>query len=163
MGYNPFRWYTSGKYRKKPLPQSSPLLLKIKNGDFESSPFFKEAEDARKDYQRMYDEFVQTSQITDEFDLKHEAHQYAKMKNVKALKLDEKAHEEEAVRLNQLKKELTAEFGQDLWEEAMEANIGGRGTTEDLYWWYKKKVGMGQTPSEMAIALGRTTTKGLQP
>ena len=163
MGYNPFRWYTSGKYRKRPLPQSSPLLLKIRNGDFESSPFFKEAEDARKDYQRMYDEFVQTSQITDEFDLKHEAHQYAKMKNVKALKLDEKAHEEEAVRLNQLKKELTAEFGQDLWEEAMEANIGGRGTTEDLYWWYKKKVGMGQTPSEMAIALGRTTTKGLQP
>ena len=163
MGYNPFRWYTSGKYRKRPLPQSSPLLLKIKNGDFESSPFFKEAEDARKDYQRMYDEFVQTSQITDEFDLKHEAHQYAKMKNVKALKLDEKAHEEEEVRLNQLKKELTAEFGQDLWEEAMEANIGGRGTTEDLYWWYKKKVGMGQTPSEMAIALGRTTTKGLQP
>ena len=163
MGYNPFRWYTSGKYRKRPLPQSSPLLLKIRNGDFESSPFFKEAEDARKDYQRMYDEFVQTSQITDEFDLKHEAHQYAKMKNVKALKLDEKAHEEEAVRLNQLKKELTLEFGQDLWEEAMEANIGGRGTTEDLYWWYKKKTKMGQTPSEMAIALGRTTTKGLQP
>ena len=163
MAYNPFRWYTSGKYRKKPLPQSSPLLLKIKNGDFESSPFFKEAEDARKDYQRMYDEFVQTSQITDEFDLKHEAHQYAKMKNVKALKLDEKAHEEEAVRLNQLKKELTLEFGQDLWEEGMEAKLSGRGTTEDLYWWYKKKVGMGQTPSEMAIALGRTTTKGLQP
>ena len=125
MAYNPFRWYTSGKYRKKPLPQSSPLLLKIKNGDFESSPFFKEAEDARKDYQRMYDEFVQTSQITDEFDLKHEAHQYAKMKNVKALKLDEKAHEEEAVRLNQLKKELTLEFGQDLWEEGMEENLSG--------------------------------------
>ena len=163
MGYNPFRWYTSGKYRKRPLPQSSPLLLKIKNGDFESSPFFKEAEDARKDYQRMYDEFVQTSQITDEFDLKHEAHQYAKMKNVKALKLDEKAHEEEEVRLNQLKKELTAEFGQDLWEEGLEAKLNGKGTTEDLYWWYKKKVGMGQTPSEMAITLGRTTTKGLQP
>ena len=163
MAYNPFRWYTSGKYRKKPLPQSSPLLLKIKNGDFESSPFFKEAEDARKDYQRMYDEFVQTSQITDEFDLKHEAHQYAKMKNVKALKLDEKAHEEEAVRLNQLKKELTLEFGQDLWEEGMEAKLSGRGTTEDLYWWYKKKTKMGQTPSEMAIALGRNTTKGLQP
>jgi hypothetical protein len=162
MSYNPYRWFTSGKYRKRPLPQSSPLLLKIRNGDFESSPFFKEAEDARKDYQRMYDEFVQTSQITDEFDLKHEAHQYAKMKNVRALKLDEKAHEEEAVRLNQLKKELTAEFGQDLWEESMEAKLGGRGTTEDLYWWYKKKVGMGTTPSEMAIQLGRNSTKGLR-
>jgi hypothetical protein len=162
MGYNPFRWYTNGKYRKRPLPQSSPLLLKIRNGDFESSPFFKEAEDARKDYQRMYDEFVNKSQINDEHDLKNEAHQYAKMKNVKALKLDEKAHEEEQVRLYQLRKELTLEFGQDLWEESMEANIGGRGTTEDLYWWYKKKVGMGTTPSEMAIQLGRNSTKGLR-
>ena len=163
MAYNPYRWFTSGKYRKRPLPQSSPLLLKIRNGDFDSSPFFKEAEDARKEYQRMYDEFVQKSQISNEYDLKHEAHQYAKMKNVRALKLDEKAHEEEMTRLYQLKKELTAEFGQDLWEESMDAKLGGRGTTEDLYWWYKKKVGMGTTPSEIAIQLGRTTTKGLQP
>ena len=161
MGYNPFRWYTSGKYRKKPLPQSSPLLLKIRNGDFESSPFFKEAEDARKEYQRMYDEFVDKSHINDEFDLKHEAHQYAKMKNVRALKLDEKADEEENARLNQLRKELTLEFGKDLWDKAHERQRG-KGTTEDLYWWYKKQVGMGQTPSEIAIALGRTTTNGLR-
>lgn len=163
MAYNPFRWYTSGKYRKRPLPQSSPLLLKIRNGDFESSPFFKEAEDARKEYQRIFDDYMQTDLISDIHERRAEAHQRAKMKNVRALKLDEKAHEEEEVRLNQLKKELTAEFGQDLWEEAMDSKIGGRGTTEDLYWWYKKKVGMGQTPSEMAIALGRKTTKGLQP
>jgi hypothetical protein len=76
--------------------------------------------------------------------------------------LDEKAHEEEETRLYQLRKELTLEFGKDLWEESMDAKLGGRGTTEDLYWWYKKKVGMGQTPSEMAIALGRKTTNGLR-
>ena len=35
MGYNPFRWYTSGKYRKRPLKSNAPLLLKIQNGDFE--------------------------------------------------------------------------------------------------------------------------------
>ena len=40
MGYNPFRWYTSGKYRKKPLKSNAPLLLKIQNGDFELSPFY---------------------------------------------------------------------------------------------------------------------------
>ena len=137
-------------------------MLKIRNGDFESSPFFREAEDARKDYQRMYDEYIQNSHSKDEFSIKHEAHQYAKMKNVKALKLDEKADEEEQARLYQLKKELEAEFGKDLWDEAHERQRGN-GTTEDLYWWYKKKVGMGQTPSEMAIQLGRKTTKGLQP
>ena len=163
MGYNPFRWYTSGKYRKRPLPQSAPLLLKIKNGDFEYSPFFKEAEDNENSYHTMYDEFMQTSGISDINDRKVEAHQYARMKRIKAEKLREKGHEEDLTRLHQLKKELTAEFGKDLWEEATEATLGGRGTTEDLYWWYKKKVGMGQTPSEMAIALGRKTTKGLQP
>ena len=162
MGYNPFRWYTSGKYRKRPLKSSAPLLLKIRNGDFESSPFFKEAEDARKDYQRMYDEFVSKSHISNDLELKHEAHQYAKMKNVRALKLDEKADEEEQARLYQLKKELEAEFGKDLWDKAHERQRG-KGTTEDLYWWYKKQVGMGTTPSEMAIQLGRKTTKGLQP
>ncbi len=162
MGYNPFRWYTSGKYRNKPLKSNAPLLLKIRNGDFESSPFFKEAEDCRKDYQRMYDQFVSKSQISNDLELKHEAHQYAKMKNVRALKLDEKADEEEQARLYQLKKELEVEFGKDLWDKAHERQRG-KGTTEDLYWWYKKQVGMGQTPSEMAIQLGRKTTKGLQP
>ena len=39
MGYNPFRWYTNGK-RKKPLKKSEPLLLRIRNGDFEYSPYF---------------------------------------------------------------------------------------------------------------------------
>jgi len=163
MGYNPFRWFTQGKYRKRPLKSNAPLLLKIKNGDFEYSPFFHEANDNHKLYDSMYNEFMDNSHIADINNKKHEAHQHAKMKRIKAHKLEEKGWEEEQARLYQLKKELTAEFGQDLWEEAMEAKIGGRGTTEDLYWWYKKKVGMGETPSEMAIQLGRKTTKGLQP
>ena len=151
MAYNPFRWYTSGKYRKKPLPQSSPLLLKIKNGDFEYSPFFREANDNEKLYQQMYDEYMQTSGISDISDRKVEAHQHAKMKRVKAHKLKEKGHEEDLTRLIQLQKELTAEFGQDLWEEAMEAKLGGKGTTEDLYWWYKKRCNQSYTKSELQI------------
>ena len=151
MAYNPFRWYTSGKYRKRPLPQSAPLLLKIKNGDFEYSPFFKEAEDNEKLYQQMYDEFMQTSGISDINDRKVEAHQYARMKRIKAEKLREKGHEEDLTRLIQLQKELTAEFGQDLWEEGMEAKLGGKGTTEDLYWWYKKRCNQSYTKSELQI------------
>jgi len=162
MGYNPFRWYTSGKYRKRPLPQSSPLLLKIRNGDFEYSPFFLEADDNHKLYDKMYNEYIDNSHSNDELAVKHDAHQYAKMKRIKAHKLEEKGWEEENSRLYQLKKELEAEFGKDLWDECMERQRG-KGTTEDIYWWYKKKVGMGQTPSEMAIALGRKTTKGLRP
>ena len=162
MGYNPFRWYTSGKYRKRPLKSNAPLLLKIRNGDFEYSPFFLEADDNHKLYDKMYNEYIQNSHSKDEFSIKHEAHQYAKMKRIKAHKLEEKGMEEEQARLYQLKKELEAEFGKCLWEKASERQRG-KGTTEDLYWWYKKQVGMGTTPSEMAIQLGRKTTKGLQP
>ena len=163
MGYNPFRYFTEGKYRKRPLKSSAPLLLKIKNGDFEYSPYFLEAKDNEKLYNDMFNQYMETSGISNMNDRKVEAHQYAKMKRIKAQKLMEVGDKEEQLRLMQLRKELTNEFGQDLWEEAMDSKIGGRGTTEDLYWWYKKKVGMGQTPSEMAIQLGRNTTKGLQP
>lgn len=162
MGYNPFRWYTSGKYRKRPLKSNAPLLLKIQNGDFELSPFYREAEDNHKLYDKMYNEYVQNSHSKDEHAIKNEAHQHAKMKRIKAHKLEEKALEEEHMRLNELKKRLREEFGKCLWEKSIERQRG-KGSTEDLYWWYKKQVGMATTPSELAIRLGRKTTKGLLP
>ena len=67
MNYNPFRWYTKGSYRKKPLKSKSPLLLKIQNGDFEYSPYLKEARyiDEEKNYQKKYDDFMKTSNMKD--------------------------------------------------------------------------------------------------
>jgi hypothetical protein len=162
MAYNPFRWYTSGKYRKRPLKSSAPLLLRIRNGDFEYSPFFLEAGDNNKLYDEMYQHYMDTSPIKNLHDKNHEAHQYAKMKRIKAQKLMEKGMDEEQTRLHQLRKELESEFGKCLWDKAHERQRG-KGTTEDLYWWYKKQVKMGQTPSEMALALGRKTTQGLRP
>ena len=162
MGYIPFRWYTSGKYRKKPLKSNAPLLLKIQNGDFELSPFYKEAEDNHKLYDKMYNEYVKNSHSKDEHHIRHEAHQYAKMKRIKAHKLEEKGLEEENSRLLELKKRLKEEFGKCLWDKSLEKQRG-KGTTEDLYWWYKKQTKVGQTPSEIAIQLGRPTTTGLLP
>lgn len=161
MAYNPFRYFTEGKYRKRPLKSKSPLLLKIRNGDFEYSPYFLEAKDNEKLYDDMYNEFMETSPLNDINDKKHEAHQYAKMKRIKSQKLMEVGIQEEQLRLHQLRKELEAEFGKDLWEKCLEKQRG-KGTTEDMYWWYKKQVKMGTTPSEIAIALGRKTTKGLR-
>jgi hypothetical protein len=77
------------------------------------------------------------------------------------MKLEEKGLEEEEARLVQLRKELELEFGKDLWDKCMEKQRGN-GTTEDIYWWYKKECKMGMTPSEIAITLGRKTTKGLK-
>ena len=161
MSYNPFRYFTEGKYRKRPLKSNSPLLLKIRNGDFEYSPYFLEAKDNEQLYDDMYNEFMKTSTLRDINDKKHEAHQYAKMKRIKAQKLMEVGINEENLRLRQLRIDLEAEFGKDLWEKCLEKQRG-KGTTEDMYWWYKTQVKMGTTPSEIAIALGRTTTKGLR-
>ena len=52
--------------------------------------------------------------------------------------------------------------GKAVWDKSLERQRG-KGTTEDLYWWYKKQTKMGQTPSEIAIQLGRKTTAGLLP
>ena len=162
MGYNPFRWYTQGKYRTKPLKKQSPLLLKIRNGDFEYSPFFLEATDNNKLYDDMYQQYMDTSGIKDINDRRVEAHQHAKMKRIKAQKLMEKGIEEENSRLMELKRRLKDEFGKCLWDKSFNRQRG-KGTTEDLYWWYKKQTKIGQTPSEIAIQLGRKTTAGLLP
>ena len=161
MAYNPFRYFTEGKYRKRPLKSKFPLLLKIRNGDFEYSPYFREADDNEKLYNKMYNHYMETSLIVDINDRKVEAHEFAKMKRIKQNKLMEVGIEEEQNRLHQLRKELTEEFGKDLWEKCLEKQRG-KGTTEDMYWWYKKQCKMGTTPSEIAIALGITTTKGLR-
>ncbi len=160
MGYNKFRWWTNGR-RKKPLPKSAPLLLKIRNGDFEYSPYFKEAEDNRKESDKIYESVMKTSSLKNEMDKKYDAIDAGRMKRVKALKLDEVGCEDEFKRLKELREGLTDEFGKDLWDKCLERQRG-KGTTEDMYWWYKKQCKMGVTPSELAIKLGKKTTKGLK-
>ena len=148
--YNPYRWFTKGSYRRKPLPQKTPLLLKIQNGDFEYSPFLLESIDEEKNYQKKYDDFMKKSMIEDINSKMVEAHQHAKLRRVASQKLMEKGLEEEQVRLSQLRKELNEEFGKDLWDKCLEKQRG-KGTTEDMYWWYKKQCNLSYTKSELQI------------
>jgi len=150
MAYNPYRWYTKGSYRIKPLKSKAPLLLKIQNGDFEYSPFLLESIDEEKNYQKKYDDFMKTSMVQNINEKRVEAHQHAKLRRVASQKLMEKGLEEEETRLNQLRKELTEEFGKDLWDKCLEKQRG-KGTTEDMYWWYKKQTGFLYTKSELQI------------
>ena len=149
MGYNKFRWFTKGR-RKKPLPKSSPLLLRIRNGDFEYSPYFDEVEEVRAEGQKIYDDYMKTTLIKDWSERNAEALSRSKMKRVKALKLMEEAHKEENKRLVELRKALEVEFEKDLWDKSLERQRG-KGTTEDLYWWYKKQCKLGMTKSEYQI------------
>lgn len=111
MGYNKFRWFTKGK--KKRLPQSAHLFDRIQNGDFDYSHYFTEAEEARNEYSSI---FQQVMKETGTYSM---ARQAAKMKNVRALKLDMEGHKDEFNILKQLREELYNEFGFDLWDDMM--------------------------------------------
>jgi len=146
MGYNKFRWYTNGK-RKKPLKKSEPLLLRIQNGDYEHSPYFSEAKEVEKEGDKMVEELMKTILIANEGERRHEVMERTKMKRVKRLKLMEVGNEEEQKRLFELRLELEKEFDKDLWDKSLERQRG-KGTTEDLYFWYKKQCKLGMTKSE---------------
>ena len=160
MGYNPYRWFTKGR-QIKPLKGNAPLLLKIRNGDFNYSYMFAEAEFNRQEATRVYEEAYKNYIGYDEHNRKLAAEDSARMKRVKALKLMDEAHKNELTILYSLRKELELESGKDLWDKCLEKQRG-KGTIEDMYWWYKKQVGFAQTPSEIAIKLGRESTKGLR-
>ncbi len=55
MSYNKYRWWTKGR-TNKPLKADAPLLLKIRNGDFDYSYMFKEALEVRQSAQKVYEQ-----------------------------------------------------------------------------------------------------------
>lgn len=160
MSYNPYKWYSGGKIHT-PLKPSAPLLLKIRNGDFNQSQYFAESEEVKREYQRIYD-IEYNSQTTEDINVKRfHAHQKARMRNVAYLKLIEEAMFDEDRILKKLRDGLFDEFGSDYWDVATSIENGLK-TIEDVYWKYKELSGMGQTPSEIAIQLKRKSTKGLK-
>ena len=160
MGYNPYRWWTKGR-PNKPLKADAPLLLKIRNGDFDYSYMFNEAKGMRESAKQVYDLTYKNYGGTDEKNRVEAALEASRMRRIKALKLELEGGREEQITLWKLQMELKKEFGKDLWEKSLERQRG-KGTLEDLYWWYKKQVKEGTTKSEMDIQLKRWNTKGLE-
>lgn len=159
MAYNKFRWWTKGR-PNKPLKADAPLLLKIRNGDFDYSYMFNEAAAQRASAEEAYTQTYKNYGGTDERNRKEAALEAGRMKRIKAIKLEIEAMESENRILHKFRKELTSEFGKDLWDKAMERQRG-KGTLEDLYMWYKKQVKQGTTTSEFDIKYRRANTKGL--
>jgi hypothetical protein len=160
MGYNPFRWWTKGR-PNKPLKAEAPLLLKIRNGDFDYSYMFNEAIEMRESAKQIYDLTYKNYGGTDEKNRVESALEASRMRRLKALKLEIEAAKSEQMTLWKLQMELKKEFGKDLWEKSLERQRG-KGTLEDLYMWYKKQVKEGTTKSETDIQLKRWNTKGLE-
>jgi hypothetical protein len=160
MSYNKYRWWTKGR-PNKPLNAEAPLLLKIRNGDFDYSYMFNEAASQRASAEEAYNQTYKNYGGTDEKNRQEAAIEASRMKRVKAIKLELEAGRDEEMILWKLRMELKKEFGKDLWEKSLERQRG-KGTLEDLYWWYKKQVKEAITTSEIDIKFKRTNTKGLE-
>ena len=160
MSYNPYRWWTKGR-KQKPLKADAPLLLKIRNGDFDYSYMFGEALEMRQSAQKAYDETYKNYGGTDERNRIEAALEAGRMKRVKAIKLEIEADKDENQILWKLRKELEKEFGKDMWDKAMERQRG-KGTLEDLYEWYRKNSKVKNPQSIQDIQLLRLNTKGLE-
>ena len=160
MGYNPYRWWTKGR-PNKPLKADAPLLLKIRNGDFDYSYMFKEAASQRSSAEEAYNQTYKNYGGTDQRNREQAALEAGRMKRIKAVKLELEAAKDEEMILWKLRNELTKEFERDLWDKALEKQRG-KGTLEDLYFWYKKQVKQGTTTSEFDIKYQRPNTKGLE-
>jgi hypothetical protein len=160
MGYNKFRWWTKGR-PNKPLKAEAPLLLKIRNGDFDYSYMFNEAIGMRESAKEVYELTYKNYGGTDEKNRIESALEASRMRRLKALRLELEGGREEQITLWKLQMELKKEFGKDLWEKSLERQRG-KGTLEDLYMWYKKQVKEGTTKSEIDIQLRKPNTKGLE-
>jgi len=160
MGYNKYRWFTKGR-PNKPLREDAPLLLKIRNGDFDYSYMFGEARDTRQSAKLVSETAYKNYRGTDDKNRNEVALEAGRMKRIKAIKLELEAFANENKILWKLQGDLKKEFGKDLWDKAMETKRGFK-TIEDLYWWYKKRVKEVTTKSEMDIQYKRANTKGLE-
>ena len=160
MSYNKYRWWTKGR-PNKPLPSDAPLLLKIRNGDFDYSYMFSEAKSVKLSAEEAYLQAYNNYGGTDEKNRKEAALEAGRMKRIKSIKLELEAFRDEEMILWRLRNELKKEFEKDFLEKAMERQRG-KGTLEDLYMWYKKQVKQGTTNSEFDIKYQRPNTKGLE-
>ena len=160
MAYNKFRWWTKGR-PNKPLKADAPLLLKIRNGDFDYSYMFSEAKVVRETAEKASADAYKNYGGTNEQNRIQASLEVGRMKRIKALKLEIEADKNEKSILWKLQKELKQEFGKDLWNKAMERQRG-KGTLEDLYWWYQRNSKVKTTPSMIDIQLRKPNTNGLE-
>jgi hypothetical protein len=160
MAYNKYRWWTKGR-TNKPLKADAPLLLKIRNGDFDYSYMFSEARYVKESAQKASEAAYKNYGGTDEQNRIQASLEAGRMKRIKAIKLELEAFVDENRILWKLQQELKKEFGKDLWDKAMNTKRDFK-SVENLYYWYKKQVKEATTKSEMDIQFKRSNTKGLE-
>ena len=94
MAYNKFRWYTKGR-PNKPLHSDAPLLLKIRNGDFDYSYMFSEAREVKESAKKATEDAYNNYGGTDIKNRNEASLEAGRMKRIKAIKLELEAFADE--------------------------------------------------------------------
>ena len=126
------------------------LLEKIRQGKFELSHHIKNADYYKNRAEEIYQININNPLIRDYEQRLMEAEYSARSERLKGRKSFEKVIEMEQKILKSLRDSLETEFGVDLWDDAHKKQRG-KGTTEDLYFWYKKQAGQTYTKSELKM------------
>ena len=114
------------------------LLISIREGKYDMSPFFEEAKELYMEGEREYERVLKGSTDPSSFAAKEEANTVRRKYVKKAIELNKRALEDEAIKLNSLRVDLNRYFGHDLWDMAM--NSPGITDIESIYWWYVDKL-----------------------
>ena len=109
MAYNKFRWWTKGR-PNKPLNADAPLLLKIRNGDFDYSYMFSEDREVKESAKKASEDAYKNYGGTDEQNRIEASLEAGRMKRIKAIKLELEAFVDENRILWKLQQELKKEF-----------------------------------------------------
>lgn len=141
MARTTYNWWRRNEKRKR-LNKKSPLIDKIKNGDFEYSQYYDEAQEELKTIERITQEQTERGNrlnlrgITIDENIRKETDQYYR----RYTRLMKDHDEEEDRLLNELKLSLKKEFGNH-WEYLYKRWINGELgdlTVEELYYEYQK-------------------------
>jgi len=136
-----YNWWRRNDKRKK-LDKTSPLIDKIKHGDFEFSQYYDEAQEELQTIERIKQEQTERGKrlalrgVTVDENIRKETDQYHR----RYTRLMKDHYEEEDRLLRELRKELKKEFGKH-WDYLYESWLNGKTddlTVEELYETYKR-------------------------
>ena len=128
LNYNRFMWWRSHTRKNKLLSNYAPLIQRIKNGDYDRSIYFWQAQLATLNYNEAYQANIATGQGDDKLSLMAE----------RCKRLWEDFEKDEAKLLIEIRKEFCKLFRISIkaYERIMDRFDG---TLEDLYYYCEKK------------------------
>jgi hypothetical protein len=135
LNYNQFRWWRKWDSKNKPLDKSKPLLDKIRNGDFDYSHYFWQAQICEIELNEKYQAYNNSDRWMEE----------TQVDRARRKRLFEDFEKDEAEKLKQIQKEFIATFRIDKEKYESEVLEFG-GTLEDFYFHCKQKFGAYSTP-----------------